>query len=261
MNLVFWLCPKYLVHIISFYCTLIIIFQANSKFLDFFKILKSSQYLHLKCSVNHEIRENLYSKLGSILRNISNRHIVIIAGDFNAKSGSAAKSKIYQAVIGKYCEGQVNTNGAHLLNFSCINNLKLVNTFFKHKLTNITTWTSPETPTGSRRNSYRNQIDYILVRKRKGIRITNVHPYGGMMTPSDQKLLMMSCKMKWLFLPRMKYKAQVNLDDLNNRVGADQYKKELDVKLRSLSNISENKWKDVAQAIHDTALTVLGKKP
>ena len=59
----------------------------------------------------------------------------------------------------------------------------------------------------------------------------------------------------------MKYKAQVNLDDLNNRVGADQYKKELDVKLRSLSNISENKWKDVAQAIRDTALTVLGKKP
>ena len=81
------------------------------------------------------------------------------------------------------------------------------------------------------------------------------------MTPSDHKLLMMSCKMKWLFLPRMKYKAQVNLDDLNNRVVADQYKKELDVKLRSLPNISENKWKDVAQAMHDTALTVLGKKP
>ena len=261
MNLVFWLCPKYLVHIISFYCTLIIIFQANSKFLDFFKILKSSQYLHLKCSVNHEIRENLYSKLGSILRNISNRHIVIIAGDFNVKTGREVKNKVYQAVIGKYGKGQVNTNGAHLLNFCCINNLKLVNTFFKHKLTNITTWTSPETPTGSRRNSYRNQIDYILVRKHKGIRITNVHPYGGMMTPSDQKLLMMSCKMKRLFLPRMKYKAQVNLDDLNNRVGADQYKKELDVKLSSLSNISENKWKDVAQAIHDTALTVLGKKP
>ena len=59
----------------------------------------------------------------------------------------------------------------------------------------------------------------------------------------------------------MKYKAQVNLDDLNNRVVADQYKKELDVKLRSLPNISENKWKDVAQAMHDTALTVLVKKP
>ena len=36
---------------------------------------------------NHEIRENFYTQLDSILilRNISNRHIVIIAGDFNAK--------------------------------------------------------------------------------------------------------------------------------------------------------------------------------
>ena len=32
---------------------------------------------------NPEIRENFYTKLDSILRNISNRHIVIIAGDFN----------------------------------------------------------------------------------------------------------------------------------------------------------------------------------
>ena len=58
----------------------------------------------------------------------------------------------------------------------------------------------------------------------------------------------------------MKHKAQVNLHNLNNRVVADQYKKELDVKLRSLPNISDNKWKDIAQAINDTALTVLGKK-
>ena len=66
---------------------------------------------------NHEIRENFYTKLDSILRNISNRYIVIIAGDFNAKTGSASKNKIYQAVIGKYGKGQVNTNGTHLLNF------------------------------------------------------------------------------------------------------------------------------------------------
>ena len=155
----------------------------------------------------------------------------------------------------------MNTNGTDLLNFSSINNLKLVSTLFKHKPTPITTWTSLETPRGSGRNSYRNQIDYILVRKHKGIRITNAHSYRGMMTPSDHKLVMMSCKMKWPFLPRMKYKAQVNLDNLNNRVIADQYKNKLDVKLGSLPNISDNKRKDIAQAINDTTLTVLIKKP
>ena len=59
----------------------------------------------------------------------------------------------------------------------------------------------------------------------------------------------------------MKYKAQVNLDNLNNRATADQYKNELDVKLRSLPNISDNKRKEIAQAKNGIALTVLGKKP
>ena len=33
------------------------------------------------------------------------------------------------------------------------------------------------------------------------------------------------------------------------------------MKLRSLLNISDNKWKDIGQVINDTSLTVLGKKP
>ena len=108
---------------------------------------------------NHGIRENFCTKLDSILRNISNRHIVIIAGDFNAKTGRAVKNKVYQAVIEKYGKGQVNTNGTHLLNFSSINNLKLVNPSFKKKTTHITFCNSLEIPTGSRRNSCRKQID------------------------------------------------------------------------------------------------------
>ena len=154
---------------------------------------------------NHEIREKFYTKLDSILGN-SNRHIVITTGNFNAKTGRTSKIKIYQLVIGTYVKGNVNTNGTNLLNSPSINNLKLVNTFFKHKPTHITTWTSPETPKGSRRNSHRNQVNYILVRKQKGIRITNAHWYGGIMTPSYHNLVMMSCKMKWSFLLRMKYK-------------------------------------------------------
>ena len=114
---------------------------------------------------SNEIRENFYAKLDSVLRSISNRHIEIMAGDFNSKTSSTVKNKIYQAAIGKYGKGQVNTNQTHLLNFSSINNLKLVNKFFKHKPTHIITWTSPKTPAGGRRNGCRNQIDYILVKK------------------------------------------------------------------------------------------------
>ena len=37
-----------------------------------------------------------------------------------------------------------------------------------------------------------------------------------------------------------------NLDSLNNRAVADQYKNELDFKLCSLPNMSDNKWKGIA---------------
>ena len=50
--------------------------------------------LSLYAPKNHEITETFYTKLERIIGNISNRHIVIIAGDFNAKTGSAAKNKI-----------------------------------------------------------------------------------------------------------------------------------------------------------------------
>ena len=43
---------------------------------------------------NNEIRENFYTRLDSSIRNISSRHIITIAYDFNAKNGSAAKNKI-----------------------------------------------------------------------------------------------------------------------------------------------------------------------
>ena len=119
---------------------------------------------------NHEIRENFYTKLDSILRKISNRHIVIIAGHLKTKTDITSKNKIYQVVIGKYRKGQVNTNGTYLLNISSINNRKLVKTFFKRRPTHITSMTSPETPRGSKRNSCRNQIDYIVVKKHKGIK-------------------------------------------------------------------------------------------
>ena len=55
-----------------------------------------------------------------------------------------------------------------------------------------------------------------------------------MMTQSNHKLMMMTCKMKWPFLPRIKYKTQVNLDNLYNRVVADQYKNKLQARTKHL---------------------------
>ena len=52
---------------------------------------------------NHDVRDNFYNELGSIISRVKSRDSQIVAGDFNAKTGSAAlKSDIYQEVIGKF---------------------------------------------------------------------------------------------------------------------------------------------------------------
>lgn len=92
----------------------------------------------------------------------------MVIGDFNAKTGSGYYT--IRKVIGPYGKGRLNNNGRGLLIFANQHDLVLTNTLFEHKLVHVATWECPfrsvtmgdET---SRRNPYRNQIDYVLIRK------------------------------------------------------------------------------------------------
>ena len=92
-----------------------------------------------------------------LLNIFSNRNIIVIAGDFNAKTGSAWKNK-----HGKYGKGKVHENGVRPLEAALKYNLVLTNPLFQHKLCHRWfTWEFPErnnldkdgTP---RRNPYSN---------------------------------------------------------------------------------------------------------
>ena len=97
--------------------------------------------------------------------------------------------------MGKYGKGEVNTNRYALLELAKSNNLKLTNTFFRHRSAHITTWESPErtqdftdSRSGTvRKNPYRNQVDYVLIKNRQDIRVTDSRSYGGINTKSDHK--------------------------------------------------------------------------
>ena len=90
---------------------------------------------------NPQIREDLYNAIESIVKNVSDRDIVIIAGDFNAKTGSAWKD--YPQNMGRFGKGHVNSSGNHLLNLCFQNDLIITNTLFKHRLSHICTWEAP----------------------------------------------------------------------------------------------------------------------
>ena len=118
-----------------------------------------------------EVKRHFYEKLSSIIKTFKTREAVIIGGDFNAKTNSKF-SNFPSSIIGKYAKSEINVNGEKMIEFCVMNNLKITNTFFKHKPIHLTTWQSPapyvnitDCKTNTlRRNPSRNQIDYVLVR-------------------------------------------------------------------------------------------------
>ena len=109
---------------------------------------------------NHELREEFYDTLEGFISAIPSRHEVILAGDFNAKTGSAYED--FSTVMGKFGKGEANNSGIRLLETKTGSMSHKHD--FNHKLCHRTTWTAPyrefTTHSGEkRRNPIRNQID------------------------------------------------------------------------------------------------------
>ena len=142
--------------------------------------------------------------------------------DFNAKTGSAFRDELYKSVIGKFGKGIVNSNGTHLLNFAKLHNFRLVNTFFKHKPSQISTWEEPnhigeriDANTNSiRRVPYHNQVDYICVANNfRDINVLDAHSVGGMETTSDHKLVITAANVQGK--PQHHGKSQVSMEKMS----------------------------------------------
>ena len=89
---------------------------------------------------NPEVRET-YDELEIVVRNISNCDFIIIAGDFNAKTGREWRK--YPNNIGKYGKGDIKSNGKELQEFCNRQSLVLTNTPFRQKMEHRCTWESP----------------------------------------------------------------------------------------------------------------------
>ena len=120
---------------------------------------------------NPETNRHFYEKLSSIIKTFKTRKAVIIGGDFNAKTNLKLNNFPIN-IIGKYAKSEIYVNSEKMIEFWVIINMKITNTYFKYKPIHLTTWQSPSpyviitdcktnTP---RRNLFRNQIGYVLVR-------------------------------------------------------------------------------------------------
>ena len=139
---------------------------------------------------NSQLREQFYDTLEQVIRSISVNDLLVIGGDFNAKTGTGYNQ--YRRNMGKYGKGKISDNGYELLDMCNRNDLILTNTIFKHKMAHRTTWQAPENPTqmhhdgNLRKNPVRNQIDYVIVRRTIIKQVTNSRSYS--VTKSDHTI-------------------------------------------------------------------------
>ena len=95
--------------------------------------------------------EWFYEDLQDVLELTSEKDVLFIIGDWNAKVGSQQTP----GITGKFGLGIRNEVGQRLIEFCQENALVITNTFFQQHKRRLHTWTSPD-------GQHWNQIDYIL---------------------------------------------------------------------------------------------------
>ena len=122
------------------------------------------------------------------IEKVNKRDVIVIMGDFNAKIGENW-GRLNSNAIGPYGLGERNPRGDRLEDFAVENDLVIANTLFQHPKRRLYTWTSPDGNT-------RNQIDFILIKRKWRTSVLNVKTFPGADCDTDHELLSMSIRLK-----------------------------------------------------------------
>ena len=225
-----------------------------------------SAYAHTldKSEKEPNIREEFYEALEATIEKTAKRDLLVIAGDFNAKTGSGHEQ--YPLNMGKFGKGIMNSSGKRLLETCKAQNLLLTNTLFQHKKAHRTTWEAPfrnfTTRSGEeRRNPVRNQIDYIVTRTEHRKFVMNARSYGGIWTDTDHKMVKTSFKVEWYKIKNKKSKEKkIDLSNFYCEDKKAQYQDEVKNNMQKIEekDTVQEKWNAICTVCKEAGEKVLG---
>ncbi|KAJ4430139.1 hypothetical protein ANN_22349 [Periplaneta americana] len=150
------------------------------------------------------IKNSFYEELEHTFDQFPRYHMKILLGDFNAKVG---REDIFRPTIGKESLHAISSdNGVRLVNFATLKNLIVKSTTFPHKDIHKYTWTSPDGLT-------HNQIDHILIDKRRHTSIVDNRTFRGADCNSDHYLVIGELRERLSVAKRVEQ--QVNITKFN----------------------------------------------
>ena len=85
-----------------------------------------------------EQTEEFYETLQDQIDKISKNDYIVVAGDYNARDGNIP----IDGILGTNGEITTKSNGHKLKEFASVNELKIMNTFFRHKEIHKMTWSA-----------------------------------------------------------------------------------------------------------------------
>ena len=111
-----------------------------------------------------ELNEEFYEKLQKIFDKVNRKDFIMLKGDMNARFGN----KRVANTVGKNGESTLNSNDRKLIEFGTFSNLKIMNTFFKHKVIHKFTWEA---------RGHKSVIDYFITNMKTSKVIQDIRVY------------------------------------------------------------------------------------
>jgi endonuclease/exonuclease/phosphatase family metal-dependent hydrolase len=144
--------------------------------------------VHAPCEdTSDDIKDRFYEELGRVFDQFPRYDMKILLGDFNAK---VSREDIFKPTIGNESSHEIsNDNGVRVVNFATSKNLVVKSTMFPHRSIHKYTWTSPDGKT-------HNQIDHILIDRRRYSSILDVRSFRGAYCDSDHYLVVAKVRMR-----------------------------------------------------------------
>ena len=153
------------------------------------------------------MKDQFYSSLQKVLKEVPKRDFLVVMGDFNARVGNDCNT--WKGIVGSHGIGDEhhdprnNDNGSRLLDLCSQYDLSVTGTFFQHKDIHKYTWYQ-------RGKDFRSQIDHILVRRKWLSAVNDTRAYrGAEFCNSDHRMVMAKTK---VHLPAKRKQRKVILD-------------------------------------------------
>lgn len=207
-------------------------------------------------------KDEFFNKLNWLIEEIGNTRKVIVAGDFNSRTGRQTGSKI----IGPFGENIVNDNGKRLIDICEQNSLKILNGFYQYREIHKYIWHQDTL-------LQKSIIDYIIIQPQIKLKIQDIRLYRGV-TLNDYFLV--NSKMLFPFRDTEVGDNQINheenlkteinipkynLNSLENESTIYLYRKRLNEKLtENLFDTTEIQYQYILNNLHKSAKEALGEK-